>query len=112
MIGDGDHPLSGEIRNQEDATKLVETYCKKAVTAREQCNVVIPGNPTATANAQQSAYRAWLMNYGSAVGSLVALHKAGKISDNAHVQLQQKVFQTLQATVVGDVTRKITVVRG
>ncbi len=112
MIGDGDHPLQGKITNQEQATKLVEMYCNKATTARELCNVVIPGDTAATVRAQQRAHQQWLMQYGGAVGSLVALHRAGMISDNAYEQLQQKVFQTLKPSVVGDITPPITVVRG
>lgn len=112
MIGDGDHPLEGKITNQEQATKLVEMYCNKAETARALCNVVIPDDKQATATAQQRAYMQWLMQYGGAIGALVALHKAGLISDNAHIQLQQRVFQTLNPSVVGDVSSPITVSRG
>lgn len=110
---DGDHPLDGRIETQEQATKLVEMYASKAETARLLCNVKIPDDPKATADAQQKAYQQWLMNYGSAVGALVSLHKAGKISDNAYVKLQQRVFLTLRPTVVGEVSgRKPLIVRG
>lgn len=98
------------IDTEEQATKLVETYCERAVDARKLCDVVIPDDTEATVQHQNKAYQHWLMNYGAAIGALVALKNARKISDNAYKQLQQRVFSTLAPRVVGDIVSPIRLV--
>ncbi len=94
---------SDEIKTQEQATNVVDDYCRRAVQARLNCNVIIPGNKTATVKAQQQAYDNWLRWYGCAIGALTAFHGVRLIPENAYKLLQQKVYNTLAPQVVGDV---------
>ncbi len=95
---------SERITTQDQATKKVEEYVERAAHARDRCNVEVPGDREATVKAQQKAYQHWLMHYGAAVGTLTVLREAGLISDNAFAWLQPKVYATLAASVMGDVS--------
>lgn len=112
MKGD---PRGGRITTQEQATALVRQYCQKAIETRDMCHklgllksqVTDPFQKEATIDEQNKAYQHWLMNYGSAVGSLVSMHRVGLISENAYELLQAEVFATLQAKVVGIVDNPV-----
>ena len=97
-------PTDGRITTQEQATFVVREFCRKAVEARDKCNIVIPGDHQATVDAQRKMYDDWLMFYGAAVGALNCLHRAGLISDNAFQLLMPEVMATIRPTVVGDLS--------
>lgn len=100
--------LEGErIKTLEQATRVVRDYADRAVYCRDQCNVEVPGDKESTVKLQNKAYMHWLMNYGSAVGALTVLHRAGLISDNAFDLLSAEVFATLQPKVVGTIDNPV-----
>lgn len=102
----GDDLTRNRIETEEEAIKLVENYCSRAIVARNLCDVIVPGDREATVKQQRRAYENWLMHYGAAIGALVALRNVGKISDNAYEKLQQRVFNTLAPRVVGELVSR------
>lgn len=97
----------GKITTQDEATYVVREFCRKAIEARDQCDIEVPGDKEATVRLQNQMYQHWLMNYGSAVGALTCLHRVSLISDNAFELLAAEVFATLQPKVVGELSNPV-----
>ena len=92
---------TGRIETPEQATNFAVSLCQEVVSARAECNIVIPDDKEATARAQDLAYQRWCMKYGQAVGTVIILYKVKLIGDEAYRRLMQQVVNTLAASVVG-----------
>ncbi len=92
-----------EVRTIEQARAYMIEIVEQVVNAREQCDVVIPGDPQMTARLQRKAYRAWMIRYGQALGALTTLMHCRVLNDVAYNELHQHVLQTGVPTIVGEV---------
>ncbi len=95
--------LFHEIRTVEQARSYVMELVDKVINAREQCDVIIPGDPEMTARLQRKAYRSWMIRYGQALGALTTLMHCRVLNDVAYSELHQRVLQTGVPTIVGEV---------
>jgi hypothetical protein len=89
------------IDTEDQARNWVIELVETVKAARRDCNVMYPGDQARTAAHQRKAYTAFLMKHGSALGTLMALHRCGKLGDVAYNELRQIAMDTLAATVVG-----------
>ncbi len=91
------------IDTEEQARNWVMELVADVEAARFECNVSVPDNSQAQVRSQMRAYRTYMIKHGSALGVIMALHRAGKLGDVAYNELRQRVVNTLAPTIVGAV---------
>lgn len=94
--------IFAEVKTLEQAKAYVLDLVHKVEWAREGCNVVIPGDKTATVRLQQKAFRNWMIRYGQTLGALTTLMHCRVLNAVAYEELRQRVMETGQPTMVGD----------
>ena len=92
-----------EIRTVEQARAYIMEITLQVINAREQCDVIIPGDPLMTAKLQRKAYRSWMIRYGQALGALTTLMHCRVLNDVAYNELHQAILRTGVPTIVGEV---------
>jgi len=100
MSFEDDHP-GYHIDTEEQARNWVIELVEVVRTARRDCNTMFPGDQIKTVTHQKKAYIAFMMKHGGALGTLMALHRCGKLSDVAYNELRQITMDTLAPTVIG-----------
>ena len=97
-----DHP-GHRIDTEEQARKWLLQLVDELKTARIACDVFMFKVGSMTVRQQQKNYNTFMVKHGAALGSLVALHRCGKLSDFAYEELRQTILETLKPTMVGEI---------
>jgi len=95
-----DHP-GYRIQTEEEARNWMLELVEGVKAARAQCDIIVPARPDIQAETQRRAYRKWLTKHGAALGTLMALHRCGKLGDVAYNELREQVMATMTPTLVG-----------
>ena len=69
--------------------------------ARFDCDVFYPGDKTRTVREQKRAERIWLVKHGGALGTVLALFRCGRLSQQAYDKMRKEILDTMVPTVVG-----------
>lgn len=95
-----DHP-GHRIETERQGSEWARELVAGVTEARVACDVpAIPGmSPDAFRREMTRRYHVFLVRHGSALGSLVALHRCGRLGDVAYNTLRERVLATLHATV-------------
>lgn len=88
------------LESQSQAVEWMEELVAGVELARVQCDVTYPDNKI-TMQEQRKAYRVFLIRHGAALGTVMALYRCRKLTDNAYKRLRQRVVNTLVPTTVG-----------
>lgn len=89
-----DAPTGAKITTSEQATAWVEELTHGVVQARAACDA------QPSADLARKAWATWMVRHGAALGTLLALHRVGLLSDVAYNVLREKVMATMMPTVV------------
>lgn len=89
------------LETEDQCRNWVLELVDSALKSRALCDVVIPGDRATTVREQQKNYRWFLVKHGSALGALMACHRAGLISDVLYEAMRQKIVKMRVPTLVG-----------
>lgn len=95
-----EHP-GYKLETEEAARNWVVELTQACEDARVMCNIRYPNDEGRTVREQQKAYRMFMVKHGSALGAVMALHRAGLLGDVAYNELRARVINTLAPTIVG-----------
>lgn len=91
------------IDTEDQARNWMLELIDQVRSARIACDVFLGHAHEVTVTAQRRNFRAFLVRHGSALGSLVALHRCGKLSDAAYNECREIILGTLAPTIVGEI---------
>ena len=91
------------IDTEDQARNWMLELIDQVKAARIACDVFLGHAQEVTVTAQRRNFRVFLVRHGSALGSLVALHRCGKLSDTAYNEFREIILKTLAPTIVGEI---------
>ena len=81
-----------EIETEEQATNWMHELVDGVKRERVACDTA------RTRKQQQSSYLKYMIRYGSALGTVMALHRCRKLSDQAYAEFRQEIMNTFIPT--------------
>ena len=93
-----DHHPGYRLSTEMEAVNWIEELVLGAEQARVACDVA------ADPEKAVRAYQTFLVKHGSALGSLMALHRAGLLSDVGYNELRARAMRALTPTMVARTT--------
>jgi hypothetical protein len=89
-----EHP-DYKIENTEQATRWIESQIELTESRRREVDEQL------TAAGQRTAWTRWMLQHGSALGVVMALHRVGLIGDVAYNLFNERIKRTTVPTVDG-----------